>query len=91
MSTMSHGEAQMKLGDITGLLKVQSSKVYELCAREATQIFGGNALMENGVGSKIVHAVGQVKAYQIPGGAEDILDDFAARMAFKMAQQMAKL
>ncbi len=33
----------------------------ELCAREATMIFGGNALMIGGVGDKIECAVAQVK------------------------------
>jgi len=91
MKTMTHEEAQQKIGDVTALLKVQSSKVYELCARETTQIFGGNALYVGGPGNKIEVAVQQVKAYQIPGGAEDILDDFAARVAFKMASAVAKL
>ena len=61
--------------------KVQGSKAYELCARECTQVFGGNALYMGGVGTKIVNAVAQVKGYQIPGGAEDVMDDFAARAA----------
>lgn len=31
------------------------------------------------------------KAYQIPGGAEAIMDDYAARAAVKMARKLAKL
>ena len=67
------------------------SQVYELCARETTQIFGGNALYIGGVGSRIEAAVMQVKAYQIPAGAEDVMDDYAARTAFKLARKHAKL
>lgn len=91
MCTMDHEEANLKIGDVMCLLKSQSSKVYEHCARETTQIFGGNALYIGGKGSKIEGAVMQVKAYQIPGGAEDVMDDYAARAALKMARRMAKL
>jgi hypothetical protein len=42
-------------------LQAEASKVLELCAREATMIFGGNALMCGGVGDKIECAVAQVK------------------------------
>jgi len=91
LSTMSHEEANLKLGDVISLIKAHCSKVYEYCARETTQIFGGNALYVDGVGKKIEAAVGQVKGYQIPAGAEDVMDDFAARVAFKTASKIAKL
>jgi hypothetical protein len=32
-----------------------------------------------------------VKGYQIPAGAEDIMDDFAARSAFRLANLVSKL
>ena len=101
MTTMSHEEASMKIGDVMCLCKAsarkflsgdgsrrnfrqilktknyqiqsiapkiiacmqaEASKVLELCAREATMIFGGNALMIGGVGDKIECSVAQVKA-----------------------------
>ena len=91
MCTMEHEEAMLKIGDVMCLAKAQGSKVYELCARETTMIFGGNALYVGGVGDKIESAVMQVKAYQIPAGAEDVMDDFGARSAFKLAKRLAKL
>jgi len=91
LSTMSHEEANLKLGDVISLMKAHASKVYEYCARETTQIFGGNALYVDGVGKRIEAAVGQVKGYQIPAGAEDVMDDFAARVAFKTAAKIARL
>ena len=91
MNTMEHEEANQKIGDIMCLCKAESSKVYEYCAREATMIFGGNALYMDGVGKKIEPAVNQVKGYQIPAGAEDVMDDFGARTAFKLAKRLAKL
>lgn len=45
-----------------GFPQAEASKVLELCAREATMIFGGNALMLGGVGDKIECSVAQVKA-----------------------------
>jgi alkylation response protein AidB-like acyl-CoA dehydrogenase len=83
MCTMSHAEANQKIGDVICLLKAQASKVYEHCAREATMIFGGNALYMNGVGKKIEVSVNQVKGFQIPAGAEDVMDDYAARVVFR--------
>lgn len=91
MCTMSHGEANTKIGDVISLLKAHGSKVYEYCAHESTMIFGGNALYKNGPGRKIEPAVFQVKAYQIPAGAQDVMDDYAARVAFKTAKAVAKL
>jgi len=91
MCTMKHSEANQKIGDVVSLLKAQASKTYDLCARETTHVFGGQALYVSGVGQRIESAVGQVKGYQIPGGAEDILDDFGARAAFKWARTLAKL
>ena len=81
----------IKLGDVISLLKAEVSKVYELCARETTHIFGGNALYVDGVGKKIESSVMQVKGYAIPAGAEDIMDDYGARAAFKWAKTYAKL
>jgi alkylation response protein AidB-like acyl-CoA dehydrogenase/predicted heme/steroid binding protein len=83
LCTMGHAEANEKIGDVISLLKAQGSKVYEHCARESTMIFGGNALYMGGVGRKVEVAVAQVKGYQIPAGAEDVMDDFAGRVAFK--------
>lgn len=91
LCTMSHKEANMKLGDVISLLKAHASRVYEFCARETTMVFGGNALYADGVGRKIECAVAQVKGYQIPAGAEDVMDDYAGRVAFKMAMDLAKL
>jgi len=91
LCTMSHQDANRQVGDVISLVKAQASKVYEFCARETTMIFGGSALHMDGIGKKIEPAVGQVKAYQIPAGAEDVMDDFAARVAIKRGQLMAKL
>jgi alkylation response protein AidB-like acyl-CoA dehydrogenase len=40
---MPREHATLLLGGDTALLKVQSTRTFELCAREAAQIFGGNS------------------------------------------------
>lgn len=91
LCTMSHGEANSKIGDVICLLKSQSSKTLEYCARETTHIFGGNSMHTTSVGRNIERMVGSVKGYAIPAGAEDVMDDFAARAAFKLAKKTARL
>ena len=65
-------------------------KVYERCARHSTHIFGGNSLQVDGPGGKIEPALIQSKAYLIPAGAADFLDDFTARQVFRMAKLISK-
>ena len=42
-----------QLGGPTALLKAQSTKVFEFCAREAAQIFGGASYVRGGQGEKV--------------------------------------
>ncbi len=41
LTQMSHAESNVKLGGPIALLKAQATTVFEYCAREAAQIFGG--------------------------------------------------
>ncbi len=91
LCTMSHHEANIKMGDVICLVKAQMSKTFELCARESVHIFGGNALHVGSVGGRIEPMTLGVKGYAIPAGAEDIMDDYGAKVALKLALQMAKL
>jgi alkylation response protein AidB-like acyl-CoA dehydrogenase len=91
LCTMTHDEANRKLGDVICLAKAQATKTLEHCARETTHIFGGNALHMDSAGRHIERMVASVKGYAIPGGAEDIMDDFAARTMIKLAKATAKL
>ncbi|CAK9099454.1 Acyl-CoA dehydrogenase apdG (Aspyridones biosynthesis protein G) [Durusdinium trenchii] len=61
----------------------QSSRVMEYCAREARQIFGGNAYTRSGLGEKAERLYRDVGAYAIPGGSEEILLDLAIRQGNK--------
>eukprot|EP01123_Difflugia_compressa_P012649 TRINITY_DN5504_c0_g1_i1.p1 TRINITY_DN5504_c0_g1~~TRINITY_DN5504_c0_g1_i1.p1 ORF type:complete len:539 (-),score=108.19 TRINITY_DN5504_c0_g1_i1:6-1601(-) len=92
MCTMSHDEARKKLGGPIALLKAQSTQTFELCAREAAQIFGGLAYTRGGQGEKVERLYREVRAYAIPGGSEEIMLDLAVKMALKEAiKRNAKL
>lgn len=90
MCTMSKKDAMEKLGGATALLKAQSTKTFEFCAREAAQIFGGASYVRGGQGEKVERLYREVRAYAIPGGSEEIMLDLAVRQAMKDAK-LAKL
>lgn len=73
MCTMSKKDAMEKLGGATALLKAQSTKTFEFCAREAAQIFGGASYVRGGQGEKVERLYREVRAYAIPGGSEEIM------------------
>jgi alkylation response protein AidB-like acyl-CoA dehydrogenase len=78
MNTMSKDEQNLRLGGHIALLKVQSSKAAEFCAREALQVFGGAGYTRTGQGSKVERIYREVRAYAIPGGSEEIMLNLAA-------------
>merc|ERR1712070_10582 len=90
MNTMKGQEAMLKLGGQTALLKVQCTKVFEYCAREAAQVFGGLVYTRGGQGEKVEHLSREVRAMAVPGGSEEIMLDLGVRQASKLAQ-MAKM
>lgn len=53
MKQMPFDVAQKELGGTLALAKVNASKTMEYCAREASQIFGGNAYTRTGLGEKV--------------------------------------
>lgn len=80
---MPKDEAMTALGGPIALAKAHSSKVFEYCAREARQIFGGNAYTRSGLGEKVERLYRDVGAYAIPGGSEEIMLDLSIRQAQK--------
>ena len=71
------------LAGVTALAKVQATKVFEYCAREAAQIFGGASYVRGGQGEKVERLYRDVRAYAIPGGSEEIMMDLGVRQAMK--------
>merc|ERR1719401_1680429 len=90
LQTMNSQEATMKLGGHTALLKVQCTKVFEYCAREAAQIFGGLSYTRGGQGEKVERLNREVRAMAVPGGSEEVMLDLGVRQASKLAE-MAKM
>ena len=74
------------LGGHTALMKVQATKTFEFCAREAAQIFGGCSYTRGGQGEKVERLYREVRAYAIPGGSEEIMADLGVRQSVKMCQ-----
>jgi alkylation response protein AidB-like acyl-CoA dehydrogenase len=89
MNTMTKLEATYKLGGSTALLKVQCTKVFEYCAREAAQVFGGLGYTRGGQGEKVERLSREVRAMAVPGGSEEIMIDLGIRQTTKLAE-MAK-
>jgi len=73
------------MGGPCALLKVQATNVFELCAREASQIFGGSSIIKEGRGKLVERMYRSVRSVAIPGGSEEIMRDLAIRTADKRA------
>lgn len=86
----SKGVADHALGGQCALLKVQASKCFEYCAREAVQIFGGSGIVKEGKGKIVERLYRDVRQTAIPGGSEEILLDFAMRQVQRKAKKLAE-
>lgn len=85
ITTLSHEEQNRLLGGPIALLKAHASQVFEYCAREAAQIFGGLSYTRGGQGEKVERLYREVRAYAIPAGSEEIMLDLAVKMSVKSA------
>jgi alkylation response protein AidB-like acyl-CoA dehydrogenase len=85
MTQMDHKEQAIKLGGPIALLKAQTTKTFEYCAREAAQIFGGLSYTRGGQGEKVERLYREVRAFAIPAGSEEIMLDLGIRQSFKYA------
>merc|ERR1711979_112742 len=86
MQTMHKLEATMKLGGSTALMKVQCTKVFEYCAREAAQVFGGLSYTRGGQGEKVERLCREGRAMAVPGGSEEVMLDLGVRQTAKLAE-----
>ena len=74
------GQRDSSVGANIALLKVQSTKMLEFVAREASQILGGASYV---IGKKIERIYRDVRAFAIYGGSEEIMLDLACKLAFR--------
>jgi len=63
------------------MLKVQVTRNLEYCAREASQVLGGNSCLRTGVGAKVERIYRDVRIGAIGGGSEEVMLDLAMRQA----------
>mmetsp|Transcript_1635 Transcript_1635/g.3689 ORF Transcript_1635/g.3689 Transcript_1635/m.3689 type:complete len:452 (-) Transcript_1635:71-1426(-) len=91
MQTMHKMEANLKLGGVTALLKAQCTKVFEYCAREAAQIFGGLSYTRGGQGEKVERLSREVRAMAVPGGSEEVMLDLGVRQSRKLAEMAQQI
>lgn len=69
---MASGIDDRLLGGHLALLKVQATQTVEFCAREASQILGGNSCLRTGVGAKVERIYREVRTMAIGGGSEEV-------------------
>jgi len=70
----------LRLGAEAALCKVQATRTFEHCARDAAHLHGGSAYVK---GNKIESLYRHVLSLAIPGGSEDVMIDAAARLSLK--------
>jgi alkylation response protein AidB-like acyl-CoA dehydrogenase len=81
---MSDQEASLRLGGPIAGCKALATQTMELCAREASQIFGGLAYTRGGKAAKVERLYREVRALAIPGGSEEIMLDLSIRQALRV-------
>jgi len=78
---MEHNIDPRTLGGQLALLKVNATKNMQYCAVQASQIFGGNSCLRQGVGSRVERIYRDVRIAAIGGGSEEVMIDLAMRQA----------
>lgn len=84
------GMSDMDMAIDCSLVKVNASLCFEYAAKEAAQVFGGSSLVSEGQGKTVERLYREVLATKIPGGAQDIIMDFAAREVLRLAKKEEK-
>jgi len=75
------GCADKDIGGYVAMMKVCASKTMEFCAREASQIFGGQSYTREGAGGRVERIYREVRVNAIGGGSEEIMINLAMDQA----------
>ncbi|KAI3635816.1 hypothetical protein MIR68_006454 [Amoeboaphelidium protococcarum] len=86
IKTMPKEQQLLRLGGPTALLKAQAIQLFEFCARESSQIFGGFSYTRSGKGERVERLYRDVRVWAIGGGTEEVMLDLGIRQAIKVAQ-----
>jgi len=81
--SFANGVRDTDMGGPCAMLKVQATTTFEYCAREASQVFGGSAVVREGKGRVVERLYREVRASAIPGGSEEILRELVIKEALK--------
>ena len=79
---IQHKHLKFKRGENSRITtdKVQATKTFEHCARMAAHLHGGNSYVK---GNRVESLYRHVLSLAIPGGSEDVMIDYAARLMLK--------
>lgn len=77
---LENGAKPKDIGGPIALAKVQCTQALEYCARETSQIMGGNSFVRGGKGQLLERAVREVRVATVGGGSEEVMMDLAMRM-----------
>ena len=86
----NQGVPDTQMGIACALLKVNASTTYELCARDSSTIFGGSSIVREGQGKMVERLYREVNTVKIPGGAADVLLEFAMKDVERKAKKAEK-
>lgn len=80
----------VRIGGMTALLKVMSTRCLEMCVREAQQVLGGLGYARGGRGGRIEAISRDVRVLAVGGGSEEIMSELAMREEVKDLKLLAK-
>ncbi|KAH8667618.1 acyl-CoA dehydrogenase/oxidase [Tricladium varicosporioides] len=79
----------VRIGGMTAMLKVISTRCLEKCVREAQQIMGGLGYARGGKGGRIEAISRDVRVMAVGGGSEEIMSELALREETKDLKKYA--
>ncbi|KAF8862494.1 acyl-CoA dehydrogenase NM domain-like protein [Acephala macrosclerotiorum] len=82
-------EDAVRIGGMTAMLKVVSTRCLEKCVREAQQIMGGLGYARGGKGGRIEAISRDVRVMAVGGGSEEIMSELAIREEAKDLRKYA--
>lgn len=80
----------VRIGGMTALLKVMSTRCLEKCVREAQQVMGGLGYARGGKGGRIEAISRDVRVMAVGGGSEEIMSELAIREETKDLMKYTK-
>lgn len=88
--TKGRSSDDVKIGGMTALLKVMSTKALEKSVREAQQIMGGAGYNKAGKGARVEQISRDLRVHVVGGGSEEIMMSLALREETKALQTRRK-